>query len=236
MKQLLALSLNDFRVTFRDPMFRALLFFPFVSFALVKWAVPALVAAYPPAAGFQLVVLMWACQQSAVMFGFIYGFIFLEEKEIDVWQALRILPVSNLLLTGSRLAIGLIVSSLVNWTMIHAGGVITVPFWQEALLAINFSMLAPLMALVLGTFAQNRIEGLAQIKIVNLLVILPALIYFLPYQWMNVLAVVPPYWSFRAMEYAAKGDQAFWLFYLVGVIFSGLLCWWLSRRMQNGRA
>ncbi|MBK7869418.1 MAG: hypothetical protein IPJ74_01440 [Saprospiraceae bacterium] len=232
MNTLITLSINDFRSTFRDPIFKILLFFPFISFAIVRWGFPAIAARFPAIIPYNQVILMWACMQSATMFGMIYAFLFLEEKEEDVWQVIRILPISGIQLIFSRLLIGLIISTLVNFTLIHWGNIIHLLWYEELLLSIQFSLGAPLIALFLGAFANNRIEGLAQMKMVNVLLMIPGLIYFLPQRFLHITALIPTYWSFRSMEMAEnKGN--FWLFFIVGTFFYlfGILL--LNRRMEN---
>lgn len=232
MNTLIALSLNDFRSTFRDPIFKGLLIFPFVAFAIVRWLMPVLEQRYPVIVPYKEVILMWACMQSATMFGMIYAFLFLEEKEENVWQAIRVLPISGLTLVASRLLIGLTISTLVNFTLIHWGRIITLPLYQELLLSLQYSLCAPLLALMLGAFANNRIEGLAQMKIASLLLNLPALIYFLPQKFLHLLALIPTYWSFRSLEMAADQNGQFWIFFGIGTIFYLASIYWLNRRME----
>jgi hypothetical protein len=50
MNQLIHLSLSDLRSTFRDPVFKVLLFFPFMSFALIRWGFPEILERFPAVA------------------------------------------------------------------------------------------------------------------------------------------------------------------------------------------
>lgn len=220
MKTLLLLSSQDLRTTFRDPIFKALFFFPLFAFAMVKWGVPSAVEALPMMGDYLQPILMWACLQSAMMFGFIYGFLYLEEKEEGIDLALSVLPVSTFVILSSRLLVGFSFSILVNWLLIHFGGIVKVAAWQEILLSIHFALAAPLMALYLRAFAGSRIEGMAQLKILNLIFYLPALVYFLPHQWLHAFAIIPTYWSFRSMS-QADFPASFWLAYAVGVLVYG---------------
>lgn len=220
MKTLLLLSTQDLRTTFRDPVFKGLFFFPLLAFAMVKWGLPAAVEALPVMGDYLEPILMWACLQSAMMFGFIYGFLYLEEKEEGVDLALSVLPVPTFVILSSRLLVGFSFSVLVNWLLIHFGGIVKVEYWQEVLLALHFALAAPLMALYLRAFAGSRIEGMAQLKILNLIFYVPALVYFLPQQWLHAFAVIPTYWSFRSMD-QANSNTGFWLAYGVGILVYG---------------
>lgn len=233
MKNFYVLSRSDFHSTFRDPVFKGLLAFPFIAFALVRFLLPIMIREFPHIRPFKEVILMWACLQSATMFGFIYGFLFLEEKEENLWQVLRVLPISSFKLVLSRLALGLFISSLVNFAIIRFGNIVHLNVLKEILLAIHFSLAAPLIALSIASLAKNRIEGLAQMKIINLLLILPALIYFFPYGFLHFFALVPTYWSFRSMEMAAGGQANFIAFYLSGLIVYSLFIYVLNRKLSK---
>ena len=143
---------------------------------------------------------MWACLQPAIMFGFIYGFIFLEEKEESIWKVIRILPVSGLKIVFSRLLIGMTVSIAAIFCMLHFGFIIHLPLIKEMIISVHFSLAVPLIAVSLGAFAKNRIEGLAQMKIINLLLIAPGLIYILPSDLAHISGLIPTYWTFRSLE------------------------------------
>ncbi len=234
MSHFITLSLNDLRTSFRDPVFKGLLFFPFICFGLIRFVLPWVFASYPALQDYSPVILMWACLQSATMFGFIYGFLFLEEKEENIWQAINVLPISGLQLVLSRLFVGIIISSVVNFTLIHFGGIVRISIFKELFICVLFSLAAPVISLVLGTFAKNRIEGLAQMKIVNILMIIPALIYFLPSKALHFMAILPTYWSFRSMEKAVDGTiNEFCIFLLIGFIFQLLIILVLSKRLAK---
>ena len=233
MRTLLTLSYSDLCSTFREPLFRFLIFFPFFSFALIRWGYPAILQLYPPIAPFSQVILMWACLQSATMFGFIYGFIFLEEKEENIWQAIQVLPVSGFKLVSSRLLVGILISTLVNFTLMHWGGILRFEIWKEIVLAIHFSLAAPLIALYIGAFAKNKIEGLAQIKVINVLVLIPAVIYFIPNKITFVSAIIPTFWSFRGLELAQTPFPHFGIYLLVGTIWYAVIFYLLFRRLIN---
>jgi len=231
MRFILSLSFNDLRSTFRDPVFKALLFFPFISYGIVAWVLPAVIHRWPVVGDYSDVILMWACMQSSTMFGFIYGFLFLEEKEENINQALRVVPVSGIMLVFSRLLIGMGISFLVSMALFHFGGVVRLPLISEMLLSLLYSLSAPLITLLLAAFARNRIEGLAQMKMVNILLMFPGLIYFLPYKTLHLTALVPTYWSFRATEMAIRHSTLFLLFFSGGLLLHLGIIYWLNKKL-----
>lgn len=233
MKSVFTLSLADLRSTFREPLFRILLFFPFFSFAIVKWIFPLIAGIFPLITPYSEVILMWACLQSSTMFGFIYGFIFLEEKEENIWQVIQILPVSGFRLVTSRLLMGMIITTLVNFTLIHWGRIISFPVWKEIIVSLHFSFAAPLIALYIGSFAKNKIEGLAQVKVINVLVLIPAVIYFLPYKITYLSAIIPTFWSIKSLELATQSLPQFSIFLVVGTLWYGVILFLLYRKLKQ---
>ncbi len=230
MSQILILSANDFRMVFRDPMLRIFLFMPL----LVVWLVPVLFAAYPAARDYDYVILMLAGMQTSTMFGFINGFVFLEEKDEQVFSALRVMPVSAGMLVGVRMLLGFAVACLVNVMLFRLTPWVAIGWGQTLLLAGQYALLAPLLALLVATFAQNKVEGLAQFKLYNFALNLPALIYFLPHKLLHALAVIPTYWTFRSVE-ALHADGSFWFFYGIGtLVYGGVLVglvWMFEKRV-----
>lgn len=233
MKFFLSLSLNDLRSTFRDPVFKALLFFPFISYGVIAWGLPAVIHRWPEVQEYSDIILMWACMQSSTMFGFIYGFLFLEEKEENIREVLRVVPVSGIFLVFSRLLIGMGISFLVSLILFQFGGVVQLPFIKEILLSLLYSLSAPLITLLLAAFARNRIEGMAQMKIVNFFLMLPGLIYFLPYKALHLTALAPTYWSFRATEMAINRSPSFILYFSAGLLLHLGIIFYLNRRLEK---
>ena len=230
MNHFLILSKNDFRITFRDPVFKGLLIFPFVAFGLVRFLLPWVVTQFPIVAQYGHVVLMWACMQTATMFGFIYGFLFLEEKDEQVDGVIRILPISTLRLLLSRLAMGYSISVFSNFLILRFGGITDLSPVLSLLLALQYSLIAPLLALWLGAMAGNKIEGMAQMKLGNLVLNIPILLYFLPYKALHASAFIPTYWSFRSLEMAIEGSGLFWVFLAGGGVVYAVYMGWLLRR------
>jgi fluoroquinolone transport system permease protein len=66
---------------------------------------------------------------------------------------------------------------------------------------------APLTALVLATAAPNKVAGLAVVKVLNGVNLLPIAAYFLPTPTQYLSGVIPTYWPMRAFWSAAQEDS-----------------------------
>ena len=218
MNRIVTLSANDFRMVFRDPMLRIFLFLPLLILGVVVWVIPAVFSAYPVIQAYDYVILMWACMQASTMFGFISGFVFLEEKDENVFAALRVMPITAGTLVSVRMVVGVVIAFITNVAILSLTQWVALSMAQLLLVAFQYALLAPLLALLVATFAQNKVEGLAQFKIYNFLANVPILIYFLPLKALHATAVVPTYWTFRSIEAAQQG-QNFFFFYGVGTLW-----------------
>jgi fluoroquinolone transport system permease protein len=84
--------------------------------------------------------------------------------------------------------------------------------------------------------AKNKIEGLAQMKILNIFLIIPGLIYILPYKAFNLTALVPTYWAFKSVEFSTQAGNSFWMYLLVGVVFHFGAIYLLNLKLQKSIA
>ena len=82
MSRFLVLSRNDFKMIFRDPMLKALIFAPAMVVLIAIFLVPLINERFPTSEAYNYIILMGAGVQAATMFGFITGFIFLEENKL----------------------------------------------------------------------------------------------------------------------------------------------------------
>jgi fluoroquinolone transport system permease protein len=151
--------------------------------------------------------------------GMVVGFLLLDERDAHTLTALRVTPLSMRRYLAYRVTVPLLVataSTLLGYSMI---GITSLPF--SALLAISgvgaFS--APLLALVLATAAPNKVAGLAVVKVLNGLNLLPIAAFFLPTPLQYVAGIIPTYWPMRAFWSAAAGES-----YLVYLVIGATSC------------
>jgi hypothetical protein len=82
-------------------------------------------------------------------------------------------------------------------------------------------MSAPLIALVLATAAPNKVAGLAVVKVLNGINLLPTAAYFLPTPAQYVAGVIPAYWPMRAF-WSAADQEPFSLYLAIGSLAGAL--------------
>jgi fluoroquinolone transport system permease protein len=235
-----ALASADIRVLWRDPLLKWLLILPLLLAGLLRVLLPTardalldstnvdLVPYYPLVVGGYLV-------NSSGIVGMVIGFLLLDERDSRTLSALRVTPLSMRHYLAYRIALPVLagtVSTLVGYPLI---GVI--PLSTPALLAIAMAAAptAPLLALILATAAPNKVAGLALVKVLNVVNLLPLAAFFVPRPAQFVAGVIPTYWPMRALWSAAAGEGYNW-FLAIGlassVVAVGLTSYLFERRAR----
>jgi hypothetical protein len=140
------------------------------------------------------------------LIGFVIGFLLLDERDAGTLRALRVTPLSTRQFLAYR-AIGPLIagaaSTLIGYRLVGLSPIDTATLLVIALVA---SVSAPLLALVLVITAPNKVAGLAVVKVLNALNLLPIAAFFVPTPWQYAAGVLPPYWPMRALWSAAAGE------------------------------
>lgn len=196
---------GDLKIISRDPMFIlctvapvllilvALILFPIVSGLTTRLLHFPLEAYFP-------IGRLFFFPLTPMMFGMIYGFILLDERDGGIISYLAITPVGK----SGYLAIRMLMPVCLSFVMCMVFLLVTgfnqfLNVFEMAVLSIIVASEAPLMLLFLGAFASNKVEGMAITKGFGI-IILPMLIdYFLTGGWRWVLSVSPLWWVERAV-------------------------------------
>jgi fluoroquinolone transport system permease protein len=90
---------------------------------------------------------------------------------------------------------------------------------------------ALILLLLLGTFADNKVMGMAISKGFGILLLGPLLDFILPapYHWFG--AYSPLFWAGRALLSESSG--LFWIYVGISIIFHGTLLWILFRKFLS---
>ena len=169
--------------------------------------------------------------QSSVMFGFIYSMVLIHEKEISVSKVYGILPISQSKLIYLRLIVPLIFATTVTYVLF---------LWQPFIFSSHASFLglallcgifAPLLAMLISVLSSNRMEGMTWFKLVNLIMVLPLIVYFIP-DLGNWLGFIPTHWAYQMLAGMAVDGSSLWSF-LMGLIYALLLLIWLVKRFTS---
>jgi hypothetical protein len=197
MKKWLLLIQNDLSRIVRDKTMLMFASTPFLLLAFIKYAVPMIGQMYPIITEYYPNIVLFGGIQTGILFGFVSGFVFLEEEDENVFDICKILPVKPFQFIGVRLFFTFTMSALGSFLILKFNGIIEFLALEVLSLSIQFALGAVLLSLCLGVFAKNKIEGMALFKALDLLILIPILSHFIHHPMMKILCIVPSYWTYQ---------------------------------------
>jgi fluoroquinolone transport system permease protein len=200
-RQLLALARKDARIVVRDSFLVAILLY-----TLVLALVARVVVRWVPVDRLSLYLAPAMVLFGALLLGTVLGFALIEESEQGTWQLLRVLPLDSRTLLLYLAAGSGLVSMVVSLLAVLVYGRPVADFLAFLLMLAVSSLSAPLVMLLLGAMASNKIEGLAVSKVLGLLLVTPAAVFVLPVPWQLLFAWSPFYWIYLGLLRAYAGD------------------------------
>lgn len=239
-RALRAFGTNDLRNVRRDPLLLTVTLAPLLAVALLRLVVPLVTAYLARAHGFDLtpyypLLLSLFLLGLPLGFGALAGFMVLDERDEDTLTALRVAPISLAGYAGYRIATAILLSFAYVLGCVSLTGLLPPELLPELLpSALLAGLCSPVAALLLASFAGNRVEGLALGKAFGVLVMGPLAAYFVVgSRWQLLFGILPTYWPARAFWTAAAGGS-YWPYLLAGLAYNLLLTGLLLRRFQRG--
>ena len=129
-----------------------------------------------------------------IMTGFVYGaltaFTLLDDKDDNVLMSLKITPISVKYYVIVKLTISFIFGLIATIAIIYATGFLKGSnFGIIMLISIIGAIQAPGVALIVNSFADNKVEGFVIMKLSGLILILPVLAFFVTGWVQNLLGM-----------------------------------------------
>ncbi len=232
MEKLIKVAVNDSKLVFRDSSLRLFFIFPILNLFVVRYGFPFVVETFPVLEGYVNVLLMSATMQGALIIGFIYSMVLVDEKDTNVAKVYGILPISQFWFVVFRLIVPFLFAAFSC-----AAILIVEPFYRLSLVAsILYSVLcgltAPMMVLFVAINSKNKIEAMTWQKLTNIPISLPLLAFFVPATYTFLFAILPAFWAYQAFDQMIT-DGSYLLFLSVGYAFSLAVLIILARKFSR---
>lgn len=229
MKQLIKLSISDFKIIFRDPSLRVFLFMPILIFLVINYFFPFLIVKFPVFEDYVIYVIIVATIELVQMFGFIYSMVLIDEKETEVAKIYGVLPISKFWFIIFRLIIPMIITVILTWLILMLQ-----PFYDLSPISVFvFATLTGLIvpAYVIGivNMCKNRMEGMVWMKVFNVIVLIPITAFFIPGPLQNLFGIFPTHWAFQSMYNIINAETFQWQI-VVGALYFMVLIFILARK------
>lgn len=239
MNVLAAFGLNDLKSIKREPLLLYMLVIPPVMVLVLRVGLPPATAYLSDSFGFDLVpyypmlLSFFFVLQIPLLFGVLVGLLVLDERDDDTLTVLRVTPISMRGYTLYRGGAAVILSFVyVLLTILLSGFVSPSLILAISAVAVLAGLMAAVFALIVATFASNKVEGLALTKGLSVFMLGPLAAYFVSSDWQVLFGLLPTYWPAKAFWVAGEGGN-FWPYVLAGLIYSALLLPLLLTRFRK---
>jgi fluoroquinolone transport system permease protein len=226
----------DAKTVGRDSLLRAVIGLPLMIALITRLVVPWLAQQIGAAIGFDISAYQALIMSAALLLitpticGLVVGFLLLDQRDDRTLAALQVTPLPPRAYLAYRLATPLLLSFVMTGLAFPLAGLAAAGIVAVLLAALAAAPLAPLVALGLATFAENKIQGLALLKGCSVLMIVPIAAIFVPLPWQWALGVAPTFWPARVYwamggisTHGGASEPSWWIYLLVGLAYQALL-------------
>ena len=213
MVYVLRLAINDFKNIIRDKfLVYAAIAMPVMvilfSRILLHWIAPALKDTIPLAGNFAM-IFMLCVTMIPLVYGFIVAFLILDERDEHLLTVLRVMPISRNSYLLYRMLFLSIFSFVVMLIFPPLSGLLEntqFSYIQYIPIALLFTLLTPFSALMVSSFATNKVQAFAIFKISGTVFLIPLFIFLITDNLKYIFAPIPNFWAFITLkEVISKG-------------------------------
>lgn len=222
---------NELRNMRRDKMYIFFSIFPVMLGGMGYFLIPY-IEEQAPGTPWANVLAMFFIIMTGYIFGAIIAFSLLDDKDDNVLMSLKITPISVRYYVVVKLIASFIFGSIATMLIIYGTGFLEGSnFGVIVLISIIGAIQGPGIALIVNSFAQNKVEGFVIMKLSGLLLILPVMAFFITGWIQNLLGIAPGYWAARIIELqlVPSEEGSAILTFLIGVLYNMLFLWLLMK-------
>lgn len=234
------LSRNDSKLIGRDSMLVGLSVYIFLIAVILRFALPWLndfaaerefgivIADFYP-----LLVAYIALFTGTLIGGMVNGFLMLDERDHDTLKALLVTPMPINHYTAYRIIMPTLISFVVILAEMAIINLALIDWGQMTLIAAVAALNGAVVALILGTFGENKVQGFAVMKIISSSGLVLFAAWFIQGPLATIVGVYPAYWPVKAYWLALNGDPSWWVHLAIGVVYFAIVIGYLVRRFAK---
>jgi len=158
-----------------------------------------------------------------IIFGFIAAFLLLDERDDHLLTVLKVMPISR----NNFLAIRMFFMSLFAFIILlifpsTSGLLVDTQFDYISYIpvAVLYSLFAPFSALLVSSFATNKVQAFAIFKISGTVFMIPLFAFFLITDNLKYLfSPIPNFWTFMALDSVIKTGTLDFVPLIIGFVY-----------------
>src|SRR5690554_3103723 len=225
---------HELKNILRDKMYAFMLIFPIFIGILAYFLIPYLKSEVSNLIA-NIVALLFVLMTS-FMFGAITGFTLLDDQDDHVLFSLKITPIKVTHYIGVKLLFSYVLGVLATFLVVYITKLFESSIWNMLGISLLASLQAPLLALFINAFANNKVEGFVFMKATGILVMIPIAALFLT-NWTELfLGIIPGFWVARLVSMSLIPNNYFlneiW-YYSLGFIVNLMLIYILFRKYKH---
>jgi len=207
MVYVLRLAINDFKNIIRDKfLVYAAIAMPLmvivISRIILHWIAPTLKDTVPLAGNYSMIFMLFVTMIPLV-YGFIVAFLILDERDEHLLTVLRVMPISRNSYLIYRMLFLSIFSFIVMLLFPPLSGLLEntqFSYIQYIPIALLFTLLTPFSALMVSSFATNKVQAFAIFKISGTVFLIPLFIFLITDNLKYIFAPIPNFWAFITLK------------------------------------
>lgn len=235
-----ALGPIDARGIRRDGTLSWMIFLPLLSAVILRLGIPPLTDQLMAQSGFDLtpyypvMLAYFFVVMSPVIFAVLIGFLLLDEKDDKTLTALQVTPLSLNAYLAYRIIVPVVLTIVMMFILFPLAGLDELPGWQMLLVAIAAAPLSPMFALYLASFAQNKVQGFALMKLSGVILFVPIFAFFVHSGWELAFGIIPTYWPMKVYWLLTSGQTSgLWVYVLIAVVYQSAVTALFARRFNK---
>src|SRR5690606_2582788 len=190
--------MHELRNIIRDKMYLFFMVYPLILILIALWLIPYLANEVDLFAS-QIVTLVFILMTSFI-YGAVTGFTLLDDQDDKVFFSLRITPIKVSYYIMIKLLISYLFGFIATIALLLSTNFLEQSILTYVLIASLASFQAPFIALIVNTFASNKIEGFVVMKASGLILLLPIAALFI-HNWTEFfIGIVPGFWVARMVS------------------------------------
>ena len=207
MVYVLRLAINDFKNIIRDKfLVYAAIAMPLmvivISRIILHWIAPTLKDTISLAGNYSMIFMLFVTMIPLV-YGFIVAFLILDERDEHLLTVLRVMPISRNSYLIYRMLFLSIFSFIVMLIFPPLSGLLEntqFSYIQYIPIALLFTLLTPFSALMVSSFATNKVQAFAIFKISGTVFLIPLFIFLITDNLKYIFAPIPNFWAFVTLK------------------------------------
>lgn len=144
---------------------------------------------------FMLIVIM-----IPLMFGFVLGFLIMDERDENLLTVLRVMPISRNTYLLYRMMFLSILSLIYILLFPVLTGLIDISFIDYLPVALLLMLLTPILGLIANIVATNKVQAFAVFKTLGGVFYIPLFAFFINNEFKYILGIIPNFWTFMALD------------------------------------